>query len=599
MTPVFVRRMLRKTKVTRRSVLLGLIGLIAGLLPACAYSLSEGTEVASMPALAGVTRRQQMQRPRSGPVASTQPAAQTGTTQPAGAFAATSRPSVVLGAVANRSPSDKPDPSGHGPTSAPASAPAEPVALRIETIVQRVFDTSPLMRASREEMTAAEYALQEFRTNLSRLEPYINSKGESAAYPDRLDARGSAGESVVGIQKETFEGAIMRVEGGAGASAFTYDDADREDRVDRGSGGLVRARLEVPFIGSRKRQERVISQAFQESQARKARLEYLSDFRIHATDALEYYLLALLNQDYAQICEQQAQIIEGLLKQPGLKEEDRFRLTSTMESSRVTRDQYLTSRHTYVLLLMALVGLPMETSFNLVERPDQPSQYLVQLSTSEGRAATLDAAYANNPRFRVLKDAINDAELQRRQAIAGRFDITAYLEGTQFPFGAVTYDDRVGGWLVGGGVNVRLNDHRVLTASRLKAEAQIRQFQAEIEAERLSIERNIVDNSEKLQSYHRIREEAAQIARKKESEFRRRSTIYFEGSDPTLTIDNVLGPLTDWIVAENRLAANKYYIGLADLQIMTATGELYRMVGMDIDSLGAAQDPQQAAPAQE
>ena len=62
----------------------------------------------------------------------------------------------------------------------------------------------------------------------------------------------------------------------------------------------------------------------------------LGEFRLNVSNAMEYYLLALLNQDYGQVCEQQAQIIEGLLKQSGLKEEDRFRLTSTMESSRVT-----------------------------------------------------------------------------------------------------------------------------------------------------------------------------------------------------------------------------------------------------------------------
>ncbi len=42
---------------------------------------------------------------------------------------------------------------------------------------------------------------------------------------------------------------------------------------DSGDGGLVRGRVEVPFIGSRKRQDRIISQAFQESSARKAMLD--------------------------------------------------------------------------------------------------------------------------------------------------------------------------------------------------------------------------------------------------------------------------------------------------------------------------------------
>jgi len=257
-----------------------------------------------------------------------------------------------------------------------------------------------------------------------------------------------------------------------------------------------------------------------------------------------------------------------------------------MESSRVTRDQYRTTQRTYTLLLLALLGLPMDTEFVLVDRPGPSSPYLEPLSTPEGRQAMIEEAYENNPRFRVLNDAIADAELQKKQAIVGRYDVTAFVEGTQFPFGAVTYDDRLGGWLVGGGLNVRLNDSRVLTASRLKAEAQIRQYQAEIETERLSIQRRIVDNNEKLESYHRIRQEAQEIARKKESEFRRRCAIYLEDSDPTLTIDDVLGPLGEWMSAEIRLAANEYYIALADLQIMTATGELYEMVGMNIEEVG-------------
>lgn len=532
-----------------------------------------------MPALAGVTRREQVRagsslHARSGPGAASRPSGGAAPGQPPQVERPTSRPSVVLGAVASQ-PVDG------------ADGVPQRMVLRLNNIVQRVFDTSPLMRASREEMTAAEYALQEFRANLSRFEPYVNTRGDTAAYPERRDARGSSGEIVGGIQKETFEGAVLRLEGGASMSAFEYRDAEEaDDRIDRGSGGLVRARVEVPFIGSRKRQERVISQAFQESQARRARLEYLSDFRIHATNALEYYLLATLQEDYAQAYEQQAESIETLLDDARLKEPDRMRLTSSMESSRVTRDQYLTSKRTYGLLLLALLGYPMDTPFQLEPRPEAESPYLDALATPDGVATMLEQAYANNPRFRVLQDAIRDAELQRQQAILGKYDVTAFFEGTQFPFGATTYDDRLGGWLLAGGVNVRLNDQRVLTASRMKAEAQIRQFQAEIEAERLSIERKIIDNSGQLASYHRIREEGHQVARKKESEYRLRSSVYFEGSDPSLTIDNVLGPLAEWTTAEIRLAANKYYIGLANLAIMTATGELYAMVGMNVDDIG-------------
>ncbi len=546
-------------------------------------------ELTAMSGIGGVVRRQQVNKPRplfAPRQAASQPASLASSTpatsQPAIAKAATSQPC---------SPGAPQWPAGA--TSRPSKTTLvagmkvqAPLHLDLKNIVHRVYDTGPLTRASREEMIAAEYALEEFRTNLSRLEPYVQASGDTAAYPERRHARGSTGEVVGGLQKETFEGAIMKVEGGASVSDFSFGDVDEragESATDRGSGGLVRARVEVPFIGSRKRQERVISQAFQESQARKARLDYLSNFRLYVNEALGYYLYALLYRDYGNNWETQAQTIEDILKDPRVRAADKARLTTTMDSNRVTRDQYRTYQRTQSLLLLSMLGVPMDTSVELSDRAQGPSPYLDRISSPEGRQALIAEAYENNPRFRVLEDAIKDAELQRQQAILGRYDLTAFMEGTQFPFGASTYDDRLGGWLVGGGVNVRLNDSRVLTASRLKAEAAIRQYKAEIESERLLIDRKIIDNGDQLLSYHRIEEDAEAVAHKKEAQFRQRCADYLEGSDPSLTVDDVLGMLGEWTAAENRLASNEYYIGNADLQIMTATGELYRMVGMDID----------------
>ncbi len=538
-------------------------------------------ELVSMPGLSGVTRRAQTQRKHA--TYTRKPAA----TQPVAGEPASTQMAQDSGTASH--PAE--------PTRVAARLVKDPLRLETGTIIQRVFENSPLMRASREEMVAAEHALEEFRANLSRFEPYVNSRVDAAAYPERRDAEGTTGEVVGGVEKETFEGAILRVEGGVSGSDFRYGEvAEGEESRERGTGGLVRARVEVPFIGSRKRQERVISQAFQESQARKARLDYLSDFRLNSINALDYYLLALLNKGYSDVAEHQAQVLQMLLNDVRVKRVDATRLTTTMESCRVTRDQYRTAERTYSLLLLALLGLPMDTPFEIAARPETPSPYLERLATPEGRETLIDEAYENNPRFRVLQDAIKDAELQRQQSIQGRYDVTAYLEGTQFPFGADTFDDRLGGWMVGGGVNVRLNDQRVLTASRKKAEAQIRQYQAEIEAERLSIQRRIIDNGDQLRSYHKIRDESQEVARKKRVEFERRSTIYFEGSDPLLTIDDVLGPLSEWIVAENRVVANWYYIGEANLQLMTATGELYRMVGMDINAGVAEETPGASTP---
>ena len=140
----------------------------------------------------------------------------------------------------------------------------------------------------------------------------------------------------------------------------------------------------------------------------------------------------------------------------------------------------------------------------------------------------LERAYDNNPKFRVLNDAIKDAELQRSQAIAGKLDITAFVEGSQFPVGAVTFEDRVDGWQVNAGVTVRLNDPRVLKATRLKAEAQIRQYRAEIVAERDDIEREIMTETERLRANDRVRHQILDVIRKKRGEFMERSRKYLE-----------------------------------------------------------------------
>ena len=170
-----------------------------------------------------------------------------------------------------------------------------PYRLDAETIVRLVFSKSPRVRAAREEMVAAQHGLEEFRANLSRLEPFVEGRSDLSEFPNRTGAFGHTAEAVVGIQKETFEGAIMRAEAGGALSRFRFDDEDSNRRVvEDGSGGLVRARFEAPFFGSRRRQNRVIAQAFQESTARRAQLDYLDDYGDYVDDALSYYGLTVV-----------------------------------------------------------------------------------------------------------------------------------------------------------------------------------------------------------------------------------------------------------------------------------------------------------------
>ena len=525
---------------------LDLLAAFALLMGGCSSFIDQKVE--PLPGPSGVNRRLQLW-PVSRPTAQTQPAA----TRPA-------EPSDPL---------------------------AGPHRLDPLNIIQLIYHKSPLVASSRREMIAARYGLEEFRANLSRFEPFVRANADAVRSPEQRDSRGVTGEIAGGIEKETFEGAVLRLEGGVSGSRFTFGEVDEdEDEVERGSGTLIRARLEVPFVGSRKRQDRTISSAFQESSARKAVLDYLRYYRNYASNALTYYRSALLSLGYLRAYERKLVKLEALLENPRVKPEDRLRVQSSAGDAKVLRDQYEAQHRSSLLSLLEYLGIKPGEAYVLAEPPDIPSPYLEPSQRPEGRRQMLEEAYENNPRFRVLRDAIKDAELQRSQAILGTYEITAYVEGTQFPFGAETFDDRVGGWQIGAGLSVRLNDQRVLTASRKKAEAGIRRFRAEIEAEQLSVQRQIATQSNKILSYYETRPQILENIDKGTTQFEERSRIYLSGKPSSLTIDDVLTSLSLITSAEVRLASNVYYAARANDALMAASGEVYRLVGMKMEDNG-------------
>ena len=276
------------------------------------------------------------------------------------------------------------------------------------------------------------------------------------------------------------------------------------------------------------------------------------------------------------------------MKERRVKPEDQTRLQSTAGDTKILIESYRDSYKTNLLYLLQYIGVPPEEGFSLDEPPlDAPSRYYERTLTPEGQEEMLAEAYDNNPQFQVLNDAIRDSDLKRTQAIQGKLDITAFAEGTQFAFGSETFDDRVGGWQASGGVTLRLNDQRVLTASQKKAEAEIRGFRAQIVAEQLSVQREIATQSSALLSYIETRSQIFDNIEKTRAELTERRRIYLSAGPPVMTIDEVLTSLSGLSNAECRLVENTYYSALAETRLMTATGEVYRLVGMQMKNKGS------------
>ena len=211
----------------------------------------------------------------------------------------------------------------------------------------------------------------------------------------------------------------------------------------------------------------------------------------------------------------------------------------------------------------------------------QLSPFVERARTPEGLQELVDRARSNNPAFRVLNDAIRNIELQNKQAIKGKYDVTTFLEGTLFPIGSQSFDNRFEGWNVGGGINIRLNDRRVLTATRKKTEAQIRQFKAEIEAEEISTRRKIVSTTEATWSNHANRQQLLQAHESKRKEFVDRLREYFNDE---INVDQLLSTRSDLTSNESNLANNVYNTADREATLILAIGQIFEMVGLKIGS---------------
>ena len=132
------------------------------------------------------------------------------------------------------------------------------------------------------------------------------------------------------------------------------------------------------------------------------------------------------------------------------------------------------------------------------------------------------------------------------------------------------------------GTNTRTKFVLSLTASRLKAEAQIREFKAKIEAERLSIQQSVINATDNLRSKEELRIQILELISQRRDDYRDRVKRYLEDKDPSVIIDDVIYPLSNWTSAKVRLATNRLYRGTSTASLMAATGEVYRMVGMKV-----------------
>jgi outer membrane protein TolC len=311
----------------------------------------------------------------------------------------------------------------------------------------------------------------------------------------------------------------------------------------------------------------------------------LKSYRTVVDDALDYYNEAVYYERLIEIYRRYSEDLNALTLDERLKPEDRARIDSVKGSADTTRNIYFSRRLEDLQILRSYLALDDPEEFKIEVPEYRFSPLAANALELSGLNGLLDLARSNNPTFTVLRDAKNNAELQRQRALKGRYDVTAFLEGTTFPLGSPTYDNRFEGWTVGGGLNVRLNDRRVLKATQLKAEAQIRQFEAEIEAEDLLLRRRIVTETRGLLENHRNREQILDLLKQKEDEYRGRKADYFSGR---INVDQLIDTRSGLTSSESTLASNSYSASNRESRLLLAIGRAYEIVGLRINEMASS-----------
>ena len=119
----------------------------------------------------------------------------------------------------------------------------------------------------------------------------------------------------------------------------------------------------------------------------------------------------------------------------------------------------------------------------------------------------------------------------------------------------------------------------MLNATRLKAEAEIRQFEAKMRAEEINMRRRITTETRGLLDNHANRQKLLETRTQRAEVWKSRVADYFEGK---VNIDQVIEARQDLRSTDVDLAQNVYGSESRQRRLMGALGLIYDAVGLDV-----------------
>lgn len=457
-----------------------------------------------------------------------------------------------------------------------------PVVADPVSVVRLTYENDLRIAAARYEMEAAQYQFERFERRLSQFVPMkldttIQRESESSIrHGIREKERVDQGETSIGFEKEFFDG--KKIEAGVGAQAFSEEGAEFGNPFFQGE-------LEMPLFSSFTRLERITERSFEESEMLEAWLDFIDRVSESANESQEVYFVLQRSKNRREIAleamdDLRLLAIEDGTTNRGSRDVAQIEgLILEYQSDAVQNQGLLESD---MIELHDRLGLE-SLELGEIDFLDYYGEYYYGRSYLEENLENLiQEALSSDIEIQIREIALRNAELKKRLAKQGKWDIIGKLFG-RYDFDRRGDDpSRKREFFVGTGVSIRRNDPRLLLLSLKQADAEIRRFEVEIMFRKRQVGNlitRLVSEARNLRSLTR-EHAASRLARK--AVFEQKRVDYLDGSE---SIENLLDARDDLYSTDRNLieTLDDFYSVIVNLD--GASGFYFRELANQLNNL--------------
>jgi hypothetical protein len=370
-----------------------------------------------------------------------------------------------------------------------------------EKILTITFNNNDRIKSAYYHLESAKSNFKIFESEFAQFNPLIvspryskNSRGDQSTY---LNA---------GMQKEFFNGSFVNTS--VGLSRI------REDKEDFGAVKIVEAEVGVPLFSSSRTLERVINRTFEENELYTANLEYVEAVRENIRHSLQQYYDIVPEIKVHELLKSYRLDLQKILS-------DSIRINKEAVEQIEGEITSLCSEITGVEISLYALKLQMQTFMNVQQVSlSQLSKLTIDFENThyfgksyiqESSDSIFQQALDNDTEFKVLGVIKKNAEEKKRLAEKGTWDIFATMGG-RYSFKNLSKGGGQNELLMADvGLNIKLNDRKILEHTKTKAQADIDAIEFTI------IDRRKVIRSEILQLKDALTKKKDQLSSSKSS----------------------------------------------------------------------------------